>query len=711
MGKKALALDMLRPSRRRVFVEWVLASFLLALFVRSGLVPAWRTLNTDFPNDYLVASLYQKGIPLDRVYEWEWLQRQNDHLGIPQKVAGFAPHPPLCALPVLPLASLPVLQAKRVWILLNLGFLAASIYFLHRATEIPLRWVVLIAFLCLYPLEVNFWLGQYCVLLLFLACSSYFAFRSGRGWLSGILMSIAACLKIVPLLFLLLFIRRKEWRAALGFVLGCAVLTTISVGLFGVEVHRVYLFEVFPRTIPGDLLSPYSLHWNSFSAVWHRLFLYEPELNPTPVLGSMALYVAAQALTWAALCFSFLGFTDTDLHRHGELQWAALTSLLLLLSPMPAPYQYCLLILTGVLGVDWLWSMGKRGHATIFLLLFVFTCAPVPARVARVFVLQRLAGNLLLYLFMLWSLYGQKRESLRVNWRWTQLAALNAGLFAVFCLWTLEGRKEDFGRRIPGLISGYRSTHPVLAQDRILWVRSASYKDGSQLAARDIDRRLDQQYNENALAVTADASGSSVYAEHAGEISLIVRLLPATPTLLPVQFTEGQQPVLSRGGRWLAVLRERNGQSEVWLFDLEENEAPRLMLGREFNPLEVTVLQGGDLIASAGKVSEPHLVFVDRGMGSVEQLKGVKGPARYPSISPDGKHLAYGRRTFGAWRLYVRDLTTGAEEGLSHGDCNATSPSWADSKTILYATDCGRGLGMTAIASVAVGDEFHSTTQ
>ena len=704
MGKKMIAMDTLRQSRRRVLIEWVLAAFLLALFVRSGLVPAWRTLNTDFPNDYLVASLYQKGIPLDRVYEWEWLQRENDHLGIPQKVAGFAPHPPLCALPVLPLTSLPVLQAKRVWILLSLGFLAGSIYFLHRATEIPLQWVAIIAFLCLYPLQVNFWLGQYYVLLLFLTCCSYFAFRTGRGLLSGILISIAACLKIVPFLFLLLFIRRKEWRAALGFVLGCFVLTAISVGLFGVGVHRVYLFEVFPRTILGDLLSPYSVHWNSFSALWHRLFLYEPELNPVPVFGSVAFYVVAQVLTWAVLCFSFFSFTDTDSDRHGELQWAAFTSLLLLLSPMPAPYQYCLLILTGVLAFDWLWSQGRRGHATIFLLLFVFTCAPLPARVARVFVLQRLAGNLLLYLFMLWSLYGQKKESLRVNWKWAPIAALNAGLLALFCLWTLQGRKEDFGRRIPGIVSGYRSTHPVQAQDRILWVRSASYKDGSQLAARDIGRSLDQQYDESALAVTADGSGSNLYAEHTGETSLIVRLLPATHELLPVQFTEGQQPVLSRSGRWLAVMREQNGQSEVWLFDLQENKAPRLMLGREFNPLEVTVLQGGDLIASAGKVSEPHLFLVDRGMGSVEQLQGVKGPARYPSISPDGEHLAYGRRSFGVWRLYARDLTTGAEEELTHGDCNATSPSWADSKTILYATDCGRGLGMTAIASVAVGD-------
>jgi len=37
------------------------------------------------------------------------------------------------------------------------------------------------------------------------------------------------------------------------------------------------------------------------------------------------------------------------------------------------------------------------------------------------------------------------------------------------------------------------------------------------------------------------------------------------------------------------------------------------------------------------------------------------------------------------------------------GDCNSISPAWsADSKTLVYATDCGRGLGLTAFAQVTV---------
>jgi hypothetical protein len=36
---------------------------------------------------------------------------------------------------------------------------------------------------------------------------------------------------------------------------------------------------------------------------------------------------------------------------------------------------------------------------------------------------------------------------------------------------------------------------------------------------------------------------------------------------------------------------------------------------------------------------------------------------------------------------------------LTANDCNAYQPTWRTSSQILYATDCGRGLGLTALAS------------
>ena len=64
---------------------------LLAVFVWRGLIPGWRSLNTDFSNYYLASRLYRQGYPLKRVYDWVWFQRQKDHPGVEQPLVSFIP--------------------------------------------------------------------------------------------------------------------------------------------------------------------------------------------------------------------------------------------------------------------------------------------------------------------------------------------------------------------------------------------------------------------------------------------------------------------------------------------------------------------------------------------------------------------------------------------------------------------------------------------
>jgi Glycosyltransferase family 87/WD40-like Beta Propeller Repeat len=671
------------------------------LLLRGGFLPGWRRLNTDFPNDYLVASLYRHHIPLDRVYEWDWLQRQNDHLAIPQKEAGFAPHPPTCALPVLPLATMPPLQAKHVWLVTNLGFLIFSIYLLHRVTELGWRRVALVTLLCLFPLQVNFWLGQFYILLLVLLCGSYYAFHSGRQFTCGAILSVAASLKLFPFLFVLLFARRGAWRAAFGLILGVLAIGTISLVLFGLQVHRVYLFQVFPRAVLGDLLSPYSLQWNSFAALWHRLFLFEPELNPAPIWNSVSLYVVAQTVTLTALTFFFFYFGAQEVGGQEKLEWTAFVSLLLLLSPMPAPYHYSLLVFSAVVGIDALLAAGKRNCAMICILLVAFVCAPFPAKLERALVLRRLIGNLLLYSILLYSIRSRAAQIVRLHLRWIG-AAVTAAIVVAFCLWTVRGRAEDLVRRAPDFTSAYRSSSPVASGGKTFSVQASRYLDGYRIVAGKGEYQRNLQFAGDALALATDISGSSMYAEESGEGSLIVRLFPLASEHSPEVVTQGQQPVLSSEGRWLAVMRESQGRNAAWLFDLRSGEGPRLILGNQWNPLEVTVLSSGDLIASVGAVSQPYMVLVHRETTEVERLESIRGCTRYPSISPDGQRLAFSRLDSGAWHLIVRELSTGAEWQVTHGSYNAISPSWADSRTILYATDSARGLGTTAVSSITL---------
>jgi Tol biopolymer transport system component len=72
--------------------------------------------------------------------------------------------------------------------------------------------------------------------------------------------------------------------------------------------------------------------------------------------------------------------------------------------------------------------------------------------------------------------------------------------------------------------------------------------------------------------------------------------------------------------------------------------------------------------------------------------------ARYPAVSPDGRWLAYSHLEGSSWHLWLRDLNEGQTRRLSDADCNNIQPAWeADSKTVVYASDCGRGLWFTQL--------------
>jgi Tol biopolymer transport system component len=115
---------------------------------------------------------------------------------------------------------------------------------------------------------------------------------------------------------------------------------------------------------------------------------------------------------------------------------------------------------------------------------------------------------------------------------------------------------------------------------------------------------------------------------------------------------------------------------------------------------EVAITPEGDVILAKGSVISSRLFVIKRPTKTIELMADIPGSVRYPALSGDGTQLAFSRRERGSWHLQVRDLRTGAERQLTDGACNALSPSWANGSTLLYATDCGRGLGLSAIAQV-----------
>jgi len=688
------------PTRRWLpIAEWVLLVGLLATFSAHSLFPAWRSLNSEFPNYYLAASLYRERIPLDRIYEWTWFQRQNDHLGVRDGLVSFAPNPPTLILTLVPFTTLKPLAAKRVWLVSNLFFLVASLWMLHRVTSLNWRRLGLISVLCILPLHIDFLFGRHYVLILMLICGAYYASSLDRQRTSGALLGAAAAMKLFPALFVILFIWKRNWRAVIGMVLSATAITTLSLLMFGAEVHRVFLNEVLSHASRGDWLGPYALSQNSFITLWSHLFLIEPELNPHPWINSSMLYAVAQAATVTLLVFFFLlSFRGKDRAYLTSLQWAALVPLLLLLSTTSGTDYSCLLIFTAIVGFDALSATGDKDRGLIFLLLYVLACAPVPDRIANWFPLSRLLGTTGLYSLLLYGAGSGRKVVFGLRW-------LAAGLIAfafltLYNLHTVRYRDEDFGGRLPSPPTGYRSANPVPTAGGVAFTEMQPKKYEPILFENATFREI--VMSGDVLSVAGGRSLPVVYSELTGQQSFITRL-PTEPLGSAIEtLTDGQEPALSANGKWLAFIREEHGEGSAWLLATDSKNVSLMVLPGTYHVLDVSVTSEGDVIAAAGRTSDPHLFLIRHRTGEVVELTEFPHPARYPSVSPDGERLAFSRREHGFWHLVIREFTTGHEQQLTHASCNAVSPSWEDSSTLLYATDCGRGVGLSAIARIAL---------
>jgi hypothetical protein len=668
-------------------LEVALVLFLALVTVSGGVLPAWRSLNTDFSNYYVPAALVRRHVSLDRAYEWTWLQRQKDHLEAGPSLVGFVPFPPLSAAPFLPLASMPPLPAKRVWLALNVVFLGCALLLLRQTTTVCLRRSLLITLLCVVPLETNLLYGQFYLFILALISGAYCAHLRDRRFLSGVLLATAASLKLFPGAFLLVFLWKKDWRAAFGVVSGLLALLLLSLSLFGAGVHGVFVAEVLPRALQSDQ-NPYVTR--SLGGIAMRLFMLEPVLNPAPLAYSPFLAAWGRGLVLTAMVAAFF---LTVRRREGKpaLEWACFVLLLLLSSTMPASYHYCVMIFSAIVGYDALQRMGKKRLSLVFVALFAASCLPGPVAKFRV---ATVLGAFLLLLSV--SSFGDTSRRLRL------IVLSGAGVFACVLSWAgflrLTGQANSYPNRLPFRSSAFRADNPVATPDGIFF--SGMYDRGyrATLLADGTATTLDTE--DDVLGVAGSPNSRFKYLELAGRKSMIARLEEGS--LRPALWFEGQQPKLSPNGEWLAFVREESGRGSAWVSSTQPGAAPRKVLPATLDVLEASVDDAGGVYAAVGPVNAPHLVVAGRGDGHVRMLGEITGPVRFPAVSPGAKWLAFARRRGGSWQLVVRSLENRTERELTSYPCNSTSPSWKNDSTLLYVTDCGRGLGLGVPAETAV---------
>ncbi len=675
---------------------------LLVAYLFAHTMPhAWMRLNTDFPNYYTSARLVHEGFDTSREYEWIWLQREKDHRGIKGNVIGLVPITPFSTLVMWPLAGLPPLTAKHLWILANFVFLIPLCWLLHSITALPYRRIALV-FAFSFPLHRNLLYGQFYVVLLLLIVAACWSYLRGRDALAGGLLATAAVCKVFPVLLFIFFLRRQNWRALVaGAITGLAALD-ISVAVFGWNLHRTYFEQVLPWTLHGEALPPYAIASASISSALHALFLFEPQWNPHPWHSSPLLYALLQP-TLQMLVFAPAVLLIRRNVRTPEqllLEWSALLTASLAISTSPASYQFILMAFPICVLAAILLQRRHYGRLGLLLIAYLGIGFPIstPAHVTGPAILLYMP-RLILMLFVLAGIYTllwRRSPSVHSTSEWAQyvwaaamLAFAALGVLSAFRLETAVRR--EFAYRVPSPAQSLLNASPLSVGSDIACV--AMTPNGYRLAFTGRDA---SPVHSLADELSFTYGGGQVLVERAAvPHSSVVAADDAWRLVL----ADGREPMLSADAQDLAVVRDNHGRGQLMLRrSFRFGDAGDIALTPpRLNVYEVSFLSEKHYAFSAVEGDRPPQIYLTDAMHSNVAL--TLGESRYPALSPDGNWMAYSHLDHGMWNLWLQDQRTGAIRRIATVPCNQIQPAWeSDSKTLLYATDCGRGLWLTALA-------------
>jgi alpha-1,2-mannosyltransferase len=202
------------------------------------------------------------------------------------------PNPPIMALLLRPLAFLePPLAGALTWFLLKVGMAVFSLWAIFRLIEhggatFP-PWAKAVAvLLSLRPLIGDLTHGNVNIFILFLVIASLFAFHKNRDWLAGLLLALAVCCKVTPLLLVPYFAWKRQWKLLAGWAVGMGLfLFALPAAFLGWSENLVQL-----ESWANQMVVPYvrdgvvsSEHPNqSLPGVVHRLLTHSPSFCEYP---------------------------------------------------------------------------------------------------------------------------------------------------------------------------------------------------------------------------------------------------------------------------------------------------------------------------------------------------------------------------------------------------------------------------------------------
>jgi hypothetical protein len=175
----------------------------------------------------------------------------------PQKGGTKYLYTPPTALIFVPLTVFSFKTVAYIWGVVNVIMVLAScalvIRYLLYDTIFRYRYLaLLIALPFLDAVHSLFRSGQTNGFLLLMIVGAFVALKN-RPWFSGILFASAAVVKIFPGVFFLYLLAKRQWKAAIAFMVACFGWLIVSLPFFGISGFVHFMTVVLPKLLGGGL--------------------------------------------------------------------------------------------------------------------------------------------------------------------------------------------------------------------------------------------------------------------------------------------------------------------------------------------------------------------------------------------------------------------------------------------------------------------------
>lgn len=343
---------------KQILLYVLLTALVLFLLIR-GIIPAMVSVGTDFPNYYTSARLLVEGKDVSRLYDDNWFQEQIHGYGMNQ-LGKFSPFPPMTAVVMTPLVFFSPENALRLWTVINLVLLAVAIVLVSRIANQSLLWGAFLFLLSGHALANNFRFGQVYLILTILVMLGYRYWINGEQKKTGLLLGLGAAIKYFPILFVVEFVARREWKTVFFAALTVILVSAIGIVVLGPSVNGQFALNVLGHHLQGDIQNPFSPIFQSWNSLFRRWFIMDQTRNPDPLFSSSTAYVSSLCTIYGLVVTSIVLVFKASTRKFGgdaqSVHFALLAIAGLLLLPASATYHFLLLSLPVALllrGNDW----------------------------------------------------------------------------------------------------------------------------------------------------------------------------------------------------------------------------------------------------------------------------------------------------------------------------------------------------------------------